>query len=154
MHPMREAIPTDTTPVEPLPPPTRRGALAALGWTATAALSGAVLSHGLADAAEAFTPSPDADLIRACGEYVATLDAITASDGVPDDDPLWAALDRPCDVIVGTKATTLEGLIAKAKAAKCQAMTARGGECADGMPEEIAWAIVNDLVPLASGRAV
>jgi len=115
---MPEADSVPSTPPETAsatPPPTRRRALATLGWTGTAVMSGAVLGHSLSDAAEATGASPDADLIRARTDHF-VLDDIPRRQPHEsyNDDQFWAAYYRGCDAITDAKATTLEGLIAKA----------------------------------------
>ena len=66
-------------------------------------------------------------------------------------DPLWDAYKRTRDAIYDAKPRTLEGMLAKARAAKAEAMLLNGGEDPAGSPaEQWAWQLVNDLL---DGRA-
>jgi hypothetical protein len=66
-------------------------------------------------------PHPDAALIAACERHIVnhtlynTLARVTRLD--PDKDPLWAAYLESHEAVGATAATTLEGLVAKARAA-------------------------------------
>ena len=67
----------------------------------------------------------DAELIRVCGAHRDKIDAVNNGDGL-DDDPDCLAYGQSRDFISNTKATTLAGLLAKARAAKAEAVTFYG----------------------------
>lgn len=98
---------------------------------------------------------PDADLIAQCAEHAVNVAAFNRDGGKvePEHDPLWAAYDRTRDAVSAAKPRTMDGVLAKARAAKADA--GRSGDA--GYPEgcaasDWAWDIVNDLLRL-SGRA-
>ena len=66
-------------------------------------------------------PQPDAALIAACERHIvnhATYNAVAPVTRIdPVNDPLWAAYLESHEAVGATAATTLEGLIAKARAA-------------------------------------
>jgi hypothetical protein len=130
-----------------LPSTSRRRLLAGSGIGAILAGIGAP-----AAAATPTVPHPDADLIATCAEHVVNREAYNASGGELDldDDPLWLAYARSRDAISDARPQTMEGLRAKAMAAKAEAIEPDGRELIGGGPHEYwAWDIVNDL---ASGR--
>ncbi|MEJ0047395.1 MAG: hypothetical protein WDN04_15750 [Rhodospirillales bacterium] len=97
---------------------------------------------------------PDADLIRICREHDDDRRAYDDSEGTGDDlDALWDAYECSRDVISDAKPQTLAGIVAKAAAAKADAVDADGEESWGGSMGEI-WAvdIVKDLLRIA-GRA-
>ena len=93
----------------------------------------------------------DAELIRMCDAHAAKIDAANALVEDDDDQPDQVAYDRSYEFICNTKATTVAGVIAKARAAKAEAVRARisGEECWEGGPAET-WAqdIANELLEL------
>lgn len=124
----------------------RRGALlGALGLAATAALP-----------AVARTAHPDAELITLCAEHIRNRAAYNDHGGYlePEDCPLWIAYERTCDAISAAKPQTIEGIMAKARAAQAEARMPGGDYEPDYGPAG-RWALdlVNDLVRLY-GRAV
>jgi hypothetical protein len=121
-----------------------------LALAAGAVAAGTVLPIGVAGAAE----HHDADLIRICAEHVVNMDAYNRSGAqLPlDDDPLWLAYERTRDAIHGAKPKTIEGMLAKARAAKAEARGLDGSENPECTPAAYwAWDLVNDLL---AGRAV
>ena len=101
--------------------------------------------------------SADADLIRICAEHVDNMAAYNRDGGklpMDEPDPLWDAYERTRDAISAAKPRTLEGMLAKARAAKAEAtpLHADDEENPAGSPaERWAWDLVNDLL---AGRAV
>lgn len=100
-----------------------------------------------AEARHGGAPShPDADLIAVCAGHAARIKAYNQGDGdlaALDDDPLWAAYEASRNFIGNAKPCALEGVLAKARAAKAEA---------GSMGEVWAWDIVDDLLavkPLA-----
>jgi hypothetical protein len=95
-------------------------------------------------------PQRDAALIQACAEYPAVTDAYNRrpeADG--DEGPTWEAYQRVCEAICDGVPMTLEGMLAKAKAAKFDALCPDGTERPDGaMASTWAWQLVNDLLRL------
>ena len=94
--------------------------------------------------------NPDAELIRLCDAHGALMDLVNS--GVDDDDddgPTWQAYDRSREAISAFRPKTIEGMLAKARAAKAEARRPDGSEMEDisGFPpEEWAWDLVNDLL--------
>jgi hypothetical protein len=92
----------------------------------------------------------DADLTRICAEHVVNIDAYNRSGGNGPDlavDPLWLAYERTRNAIRDAKPRTLEGMLAKARAAKAEARQLDGTEDPNGTPAEgWAWDLVNDLL--------
>jgi hypothetical protein len=73
-----------------------------------------------------------------------------------DDDPNWPPYERSREAITAARAKTLDGLLAKARAAKAEARQPGGREEPAGTPaEDWAWDLVNDLLALGGrGGAV
>ena len=93
-------------------------------------------------------PCPDAELIALCDSLPRVFrDLAAAPDDLDDDAPEWRAYDRIVDAVWEIPATTMGGLIAKARAAKVKAERDGGGDATDpgGVPAVWAWSIVNDL---------
>lgn len=115
-------------------------------------LRGAVVAvSGITAARAASGASSDASLIALCAEHGANRDAINFADELPDewDHPLWAAYDRTRDGIGAAQPQTMEGVLAKARAAKAEA---GGDNYPEGSPAaDWAWDIVNDLLRLHGG---
>jgi len=100
--------------------------------------------------------NPDAELIRLCEEHVVNINAYNEdpSDLDAEDNPLWHAYERTRDAIGEAKPQTFKGMLAKARAAKAEALNLDGSE----KPEHTqaaywAWDLVNDLVRLNGGAA-
>lgn len=130
--------------------PTRRclfGAAAAIvaGLTATGA---GVTSRAAAN--------PDADLVALCAQHIANQIAYNASafeEDTPEDDALWEEYSRTRDLVSAAVPKTLEGVLAKARAAKADAADINGDDTQGAMGGMWAWDIVNDLVRIG-GSAV
>lgn len=97
-------------------------------------------------------PHPDATLIRICAQH--TMNRITRDKGEhPDtieynevDNAYAETLQAVCDAVP----MTIDGIVAKARAAKDEAQLLRGGEDPEGcIAAQWAWDIVNDLLRLA-----
>lgn len=133
--PPRKPSPSVVVPVW-LPP--RRGLLGIL-----AALTA---SPAVAVAAS----SADAEMIRLCEAHPAILAALDVHGSGDDDCPLWLAYVRSRDAIHAAVPVTLAGIIAKARAAKAEAVNPEAGtEIPHGTPGETwAWDIVQDLLRL------
>lgn len=114
---------------------------------ASVTLPGVTMADGAGQSA-----SPDADLVRLCAEHIVNRDAFNASScDADDDEPLWVAYCRTKRAITASQPQTLDGLRAKALAAKTEATLPNGTEDPEGTPAATwAWSIVNDLV---AGRA-
>jgi hypothetical protein len=92
--------------------------MAALSRRATIALpAGLAAFHASAATVPGQSESPDADLIRLCGEYIAAIDAYNESPDTtePEDHPLWHAIEDLEAKLDGLDAKTMEGLTAKAR---------------------------------------
>jgi hypothetical protein len=120
---------------------------------ATIALhTGLAAFHAIPAEAAPQDSSPDAELIRLCGEYVKAVDAYNSGPAAePEDDPLWQAVIELDAKLEGLAATTLDGLAAKARVALHQAKTPDGGECFEvsyvgSWPEQV----VRDLLGMMS----
>jgi hypothetical protein len=66
-----------------------------------------------------------------------------------DDDPNWPPYERSLRAISAAKPTTMEGVLAKARAAKAEARQPGGHEEPAGTrAEEWAWDLANDLLAI------
>ena len=84
----------------------------------------ALTSTALLASTSISTPSDgDAELIRVCDAHAAKIDAVNNGDEKSDNSPAWQAYSASVDFINVTKATALAGLLAKARAAKAEAVT-------------------------------
>lgn len=95
--------------------------------------------------------NPDAELIRWCAEHIVNVDAFNRDGGYLENevDPLWWAYRRTLDAINAAKPQTLEGVVAKARAAKAEARGPDGSDRPeDGSAARWAWHLVNDLLRL------
>jgi hypothetical protein len=71
------------------------------------------------------------------------------SDLEADDNPLWHAYERTREAIIDAEPQTVAGMVAKARAAKVEALQPDGQEVpADCVAATWAWDIVNDLIRL------
>lgn len=102
---------------------------------------------------------PDADLLRACAQHERNLAAYRTaeSQGIADDDayePLWEAYSETRDAISAAKPQTLEGMLAKARIAKIEALCPNGEEMFENCPaSDWAWHLLHDLMRMAeAGR--
>lgn len=94
---------------------------------------------------------PDADLIRVCEEHTVNRDNYNRDGGyvAVGDDPLWRAYERTRDAISDAKPKTLERMVAKAFAAKAEALRPNGQEDPEGTPaEHWAWDLVDDILAI------
>lgn len=96
---------------------------------------------------------PDGALISACAEHVANVEAYHGDDGEVACDPLWLAYAQTRDTITDAKPQTMAGVLAKARAAKAEAMTLAGREDPQNGPAAgWAWDLVGDLLRLGEAR--
>ncbi len=100
----------------------RRSLLAA----APAILAAGVGVTGIAAA----PPSRDAELIATCAEHIVNLKTYNRDGGYLEcaDDPLWQAYERTLDAIDCAETHTVEGMLAKARAAKAEALQLDGSD--------------------------
>ena len=117
--------------------------------------AGAVVARTVLPAVTRAEPvNPDADLIAACEQHPALLAAYNAD---PDEweGPKCAAMTRTCELIRDAKPQTMAGVVAKARAAKAEALGPSGEEQVDFTSEAGAWAwdVLNDLLRLTGGAA-
>ena len=133
--------------------PTRRGLLAG-----TAAALGTKAAPPKAHSAElAVSPDhPDAELIRACAEHAVNIQAVNAGTSddnlVIDDDPFWLAYQQTRNFISAAKPKALAGMLAKARAAKAEALCPDGSEKPENTPgQRWAWDLVGDLLAGKAG---
>ena len=92
---------------------------------------------------------PDAELIAVCAEHVINHATYNLDGGRRelDGDPLWAAYERTRDAITEAVPRTLDGMLAKARAAKAEATQPDGTENPENCPAaRWAWDLVNDLL--------
>jgi hypothetical protein len=90
---------------------------------------------------------PDADLIQACLDYPAATKAYNKQPH--DEGPAWAAYENARDAISDGIPMTLDGMLAKAEAAKFDAMCPDGTERPEGgMASTWSWQLVSDLLRL------
>ena len=95
----------------------------------------------------------DAELIELCAQHIVNLHAYNNGPSKPlgAPDPLWDAYVHTRDLIGQTKAVTLEGMVAKARAAMVEATSSLpGGKMEpNGTPAEYwSWDLVQDLLRL------
>ncbi len=98
---------------------------------------------------------PDAVLIRICAEHIVNLHAYNAAPGGGlsdfESDPLWIAYIATHDAIDAARPQTLDGVIAKARAAKAEgdASPAWADRCPESGPAvSFSWDVVGDLLRL------
>lgn len=122
-----------------------------------ALLSGAAVGSALSLPVAAFAAaSPDDELILDCQKHARNKDAFNADaeDSGPNN-PLWVEYERTENAISNAKPMTMAGLVAKAQAAKAEAMEVDGEENPEGTVGAIwAWDLVNDLVRLGAAGVV
>ncbi|MBE9604274.1 hypothetical protein IAI18_05315 [Acetobacteraceae bacterium H6797] len=98
------------------------------------------------------TTGPDADIIMLCAEHAAVRERYNTEGGHIDcqDDPLWHEYERTLDAVSAARPRTLEGVLAKARAAKSEVTVFEGVELWDNTVAG-RWAIdvVHDLLRLA-----
>jgi len=97
---------------------------------------------------------PDAELIRTCAQHIVNLRAYNSRGGRLEakDDPLWHIYKKTMDAITAAEPQTIEGMLAKARAAKAEAKVLDGGEMPEGcVAGTWAWDLVNDLLRLYGG---
>jgi hypothetical protein len=119
-------------------------ALLAVDLIGVGALAGAIAEHS-ADAEHL-----DAELIAACAQHPITMAALNARTGgklCDDDDPLWKAYSENRDIISDAEPQTMEGILAKARAAVVE--NAGDEQCFTGMDQQWSWDIVKDVLRLA-----
>lgn len=122
-------------------PARRRGLLGGFAALAAPALP--------ASAAAQPATSPDAELIRICARHPAAIAALNYGPDEAGDGPLWQAYARSRDAISAAQPTTIAGVLAKARAAKAEALNLDGSESPNCCPAEAwAWDLVNDLLRL------
>ena len=94
--------------------------------------------------------SPDADIIRLCAEHIDNLRAYNDSDiDLPDGDPLQVAYERTLEALCDAEPQTMAGMVAKARAAKVEAIGQDGEEVEFyNMGHNWAMDLVNDLLRL------
>lgn len=90
----------------------------------------------------------DAEFIALCAEHMVNRDAFNGAEDVFDerDHPLWVAYARTRDAISVAKPHTLEGVAAKARAAKAEA--GPRGDFESGPAAAWSWQVVQDLLRL------
>ncbi|PZP45886.1 MAG: hypothetical protein DI601_08095 [Azospirillum brasilense] len=97
--------------------------------------------------------NPDASLLRLCAEHAANVEALRLKGCWEDDCPLWDAYVRTFDAISAAEPQTVQGLLAKARAAVTEATAQDGSVHPEGTPAmDWAWDVTLDLLRL-HGRA-
>ncbi|TPG41933.1 hypothetical protein EAH89_28210 [Roseomonas nepalensis] len=125
------------------------GGLAALAATPAAALMAPPLTYAEATPGRRSSPHPDAELIRICAEHPARLQAVNHGSEEGEDGPIWQAYAQSRDAIHAAVPVTLAGVVAKARAAKAEALNADGTESPNDTPAGTwAWELLNDLLRL------
>lgn len=94
----------------------------------------------------------DAALITACADYPARAGEVNHELAEKEDGPIWQRYSACRDTITATPATTIAGLLAKARAIKIEAQRPDGTETlSDTMGVPWAMDLVNDLLWLFRG---
>ena len=123
--------------------------------TRRALLAGAPVAALIVGAAPAFTAEhPDADMIRTCQSLAGALSAYEACEGADEADA-GDAYERLATAIDEVRPQTLDGMVAKAKAAIEHASQTPGLDVTRGerssVAEGWAWDLMHDLLRLHSG---
>lgn len=152
---MSKAEPNAPAPREAVPNVTGRPRMGTVKPSRRALLGAAAVLPIAAVPVLAEAPNPDAEMIRLCAEHVANLHALNdPAAELADDDPRWTAYERTRDMIDAAAPQTLAGMVAKARAAKAEALNLDGTESPEGSPAESwAWDLLNDLLQI-TGRGV
>ncbi|MFC0409502.1 hypothetical protein [Roseomonas elaeocarpi] len=103
-------------------------------------------------AAPVATAHPDAELLRLCAEHQVAQAAYERDGGrlEPEECPLAIAYLGSVRAIGGAEAHTLAGMLAKARAAKREALMPDGSEQPHScVAADWAWDLLNDLLRLA-----
>jgi hypothetical protein len=99
---------------------------------------------------------PDAELMRLCAQHIANWAACNDNqddEGSPEYVRLYDAYYRTHDAIDEARPQTVDGLLAKARAAKIEAVRCDGTEDPDGTSgARWAWQIMHDLIRLQSSQ--
>jgi hypothetical protein len=147
---MSETRKHDTTPA-PISTlktaPSRRSMLTGSG----ALLAGVTGFLAAMPSAAAAAESLDAELIRICSEHIKNMDAYNndESDNEAHKNALWDAYESTRDAIDDAKPQTVAGMLAKARAAKAEAVQPDGSEDPTNCPaENWSWDLLNDLFRL------
>ena len=131
-------------------------ALASCGYRGAGYTEERLALDALREVVSALSPrasdNPDGELIALCERHAIKRDNYNRSGGklAYEKDPLWSAYVATCDAIAAARPKTLAGVVAKARAAKAEAVGADGEEdphATIGM--HWAWDLVNDLIRLA-----
>jgi hypothetical protein len=128
-----------------IPTPSRRAVLTGSALTIAAA------AIGIPAVAHAAGANPDAELIATCGQHIVNRNAYNNYSGGVDDERerLWDAYDETRDFISDTRAQTIDGIVAKIKAAKAEATSLDGDEdWEDGLSNGWAVDCCEDLLRL------
>jgi hypothetical protein len=94
----------------------------------------------------------DAELIALCAQHIINRNTYNDEGGYlePEEDPLWEAYCQTHDAIGSAHPQTIEGALAKARAAKAEALRQDGTELPeDGPAGRWAWQVVDDLLRLS-----
>ena len=99
-------------------------------------------------------PGADADIIRVCAEHAINVRAFNTAHCEADDGPLETAYIRTQHAIDAARPQTIEGMLAKACAAKAETIQPDGSENPEHCPAaDWAWDLLNDLLRLHGGVA-
>ncbi len=112
--------------------------------------AGAMTALATAGMAHAATPHPDAELIAACARY--PMAALALSTEPEENGPHHTAYDRLFAIIENTSAQTMDGIVAKARAAARTVDDGNGG-WNGSVGEYWAFGVVDDLLRLHDGDA-
>lgn len=97
---------------------------------------------------------PDAAIVALCAEHAANVAAFGLHGGEVEQehDPFWPPYERTCRAVSAVRPATMDGVLAKARAAKAEA--GKDERCLEGgIAADWAWDIVNDLLRLHGGTA-
>ena len=97
--------------------------------------------------------SADHDLIQLCTHHIANCQALEACPLDPDESSHWAAYLSSNDAISHARPTSLAGLVAKARAAKREALQNGREDITNGSALVWGWHLVNDLIRLDEGAS-
>ena len=102
------------------------------------------------------TQDPDAALIALCEQHSINREALNnGTKTLDDNEPEWLAYRASLDGISAAKPLTMGGLLAKARAAKAEALNLDGTDSFDLFPVcDWTWDLANDLLRLAGNGAV
>lgn len=120
-------------------------------------LAGSAAAAGITAGASASAKRRDVDcdreLIAACDRFIEAWEAYSDRGGQLDYEvcPLWQRLNHERNAVLALPATTIAGVVAKARAARAMAEQPEGLDYSDGFTGPLPGLIIEDLLRIAPG---